>query len=105
MDRDDASSRPEAGHGELQALLELVVSDGFECSRSPSPYETMAVLTAPFDERGLRLARAAAFLGSHAADDDPPLWIGKTLYRSSVITRGQRLSALALPGACLGGDH
>lgn len=42
-----------------------------------------------------RLLHAGEYLRANSADHDPPLWLGKTLYRSPVIADAQRISALA----------
>jgi hypothetical protein len=41
------------------------------------------------------LSRAGEYLQTHDVDDDPPLWLGKTLYRSPIITMSEKISAQA----------
>jgi hypothetical protein len=41
------------------------------------------------------LKSAGEYLQVHDADSDPPLWLGKTLYRSPIITMSEKISAQA----------
>lgn len=83
-------------------LLENANADGgFGCRRTSTVEETGYVVRAlcVLAEHGLvevperLLVRAGIYLQIHEANDDPPLWLGKTLYRSPVITTSQQLSA------------
>lgn len=48
-----------------------------------------------FDIDSQRLNDAKRYLDTHSAEDDLPLWLGKTLYKSPLISQAQAVSGLA----------
>lgn len=105
---DDDMTLKQAIQSKLPDLLSYVIScqssDGGMGAEGPSTVEetgygvralcvaeASGVCVAPAEE----MARAGDFLAACSVEDDPPLWLGKTLYRSPLIAHAQQISASA----------